>query len=715
MAGLSANQKKTFGAVIPVMLGIPDSEAKYVEQAVKRLDQYISALGEEPGKKVAQLLDAVRLYCQARLFGTDPEDASREDLERVCKELVDADGTAIDTVIDFVQDIFGEDLVPSVRDMSKSLREMCALAFYTNPKAADLVGWEPAWKQKRITDVVGPIVPPAPDIDVAAIKAKHAQGAQQPGPQLFANDGKKKVAIIGSGAGGAVAAAALAATGKYDVAVFEAGPRMRPSEYPWDYLAGMALMLEDGMLTLNKNLDIHLFRGRLFGGSTVLTSGMTVETPGSVLGHWQQSAGIDPQAMRDALSSVETRLRIREVHPELLSDSGELWGKGADDLPQVIVERPKANVATHPGHGAGLNIPDQKGDRCLACNMCNLGCHWGHHLAMDVTYLLDAEKNGAKIHCNTPVERLTASVEPQTGRVKVDGIVLGTAKNGPVVPVDYVVLAAGATGSPALLLRSIEADATFRQLDPVKHDRIGTGFGFNYGTTVVARFPAGKIEKPMHRGIIINYIGRKEGDPSFVLENAGVPAGLLATIVPGHGAQHKDWIRSYKDLGMAVNTIGSPQSGRVTAKQEVYYRVTPSEMDTIRKSLAIIIKMYLKGGAKLVGLAGVRNTNDTLSLFDPKWKDAPEAKIDERLRNALPTAEHIMLSSAHPQGGLRMHPDPKRGAVDADFRVHGTLNLFAADASVFPSTIVVNPQWTVNAVGQVAAGKIDQLITAASG
>ena len=45
-----------------------------------------------------------------------------------------------------------------------------------------------------------------------------------------------------------------------------------------------------------------------------------------------------------------------------------------------------------------------------------------------------------------------------------------------------------------------------------------------------------------------------------------------------------------------------------------------------------------------------------------------------------------------------MSADPK-GVVDPDFRVHGYRNLYVCDASVFPTSIGVNPQLTVMALG----------------
>ncbi len=45
-----------------------------------------------------------------------------------------------------------------------------------------------------------------------------------------------------------------------------------------------------------------------------------------------------------------------------------------------------------------------------------------------------------------------------------------------------------------------------------------------------------------------------------------------------------------------------------------------------------------------------------------------------------------------------MHPDPARGVVDADCRVHGTRNLYVAGSSVFPSGGFANPTLTIVAL-----------------
>ncbi len=66
----------------------------------------------------------------------------------------------------------------------------------------------------------------------------------------------------------------------------------------------------------------------------------------------------------------------------------------------------------------------------------------------------------------------------------------------------------------------------------------------------------------------------------------------------------------------------------------------------------------------------------------------------------------LLVNSAHPQGGNPMSRDPRRGVVGPDFRVHGYDNLFVCDASVFPSSLTVNPQLTVMGLARYAAGRI---------
>ena len=52
----------------------------------------------------------------------------------------------------------------------------------------------------------------------------------------------------------------------------------------------------------------------------------------------------------------------------------------------------------------------------------------------------------------------------------------------------------------------------------------------------------------------------------------------------------------------------------------------------------------------------------------------------------------------HHMGTTRMHPDPRRGVVDGDCRVHGLSNLFVAGSSVFPTGGTAAPTLTIVAL-----------------
>ena len=281
----------------------------------------------------------------------------------------------------------------------------------------------------------------------------------------------------------------------------------------------------------------------------------------------------------------------------------------------------------------------------------------------------------------------------------------GLARGGPPVEVDHVVLAAGAVGSAALMVRSAERHAALAASP--SHASFGRGLGFNYGNAVIARF-RDQPTRPGDTGVQINFIASKASDERFVLENAFLPPALMSTLVPASGAEHRRWMERYRHLGMAANTIGSPQSGSVDGRQRVSYRVRESEMDVIHESLALLIRTYLHAGAEEVGIAGVHG-NRGAHLFRP-GDEQNTARLLDRVRRLAPGPEELMLASAHPQGGLRIDRSPDAGAVDRDFRVHGVNNLFVADASLFPSTIVVNPQWTVMALAQLAAQSAMRII-----
>jgi choline dehydrogenase-like flavoprotein len=707
---LNRRQRAVVRALIQTFAGVAaGSEQAMLDLAVDRCDDFLQALAEPASATPLRLLlNVVHAYIVVR-FRCHPQALSKTEREQLLRDLCEPESTRLSHALELLNRRAGKPL-PSGRDLVRSLRQLCVLVYYSDPATGALTNYVPVWQREHILAAAPELVPPPARLPVSQILAKHREGSATPIARLFANDGRPRVAIIGSGAGGAVVAARLAAT--CDVAVFEAGPSFTAREYPLDTLSGMALLYRDGLMSFSKNLDLQVLAGRLVGGGTALTSGMSVKPRRSTLQAWQRS-GIDAGELGLGLDAVEKRLRLEPPEEDLLSDLGHLWrAENSCANEDLLFEVPLSNAAMSRRQHASNPHRDaqQRGDRCLACGLCNYGCHFGHKLSVDQTYLKDARALGALVHANTGVDSLVSLRDPRTGKTRIIGLRLSRDPRAPLVPVDHVVLAAGAIGSPQLLLRSMQRDDGLSRLPCAS--QVGQGLGFNYGTSVVAEWPD-LPARPGDTGIQIHYIASKPSDDSFVLENAFLPPSLMATVVPGIGTTHREWMTNYRRLGMAVSTIGSPQTGSVGADGRVSYVIGDSELGVIRESLGLLVRSYLRAGAQRVGVSGVRTVSDSCDVFRP-GEQLNQRALLEKVNRIAAAPDRLTMMSAHPQGGLRVDSDPNRGAVRPDFRVHGVENLMVADASLFPSTIVVNPQWTVMALAEVAARTIGNRIRGGS-
>jgi len=60
-------------------------------------------------------------------------------------------------------------------------------------------------------------------------------------------------------------------------------------------------------------------------------------------------------------------------------------------------------------------------------------------------------------------------------------------------------------------------------------------------------------------------------------------------------------------------------------------------------------------------------------------------------------------------GTTRVHPNPRRGVVDTDSRVHGIANLYVAGSSVFVTSGARNPTLTIIALALRLAEHVNRL------
>src|SRR5262245_23567677 len=165
------------------------------------------------------------------------------------------------------------------------------------------------------------------------------------------------VAIVGSGAGGAAAAAILAEAG-LDVLVLESGPYVDQASYPTDPLDGLPLLYRDGGMTIATGKPaIPVPVGRTVGGTTVINSGTCFRAPREVLEDWSEAEGIDWALHLDPLyAAAEEMLAVTQLDPERMGRNGQLCMEGAAAL------------------GASGGPISRNAGACVQCSSCPLGC-----------------------------------------------------------------------------------------------------------------------------------------------------------------------------------------------------------------------------------------------------------------------------------------------------------------------------------------------------
>ena len=147
------------------------------------------------------------------------------------------------------------------------------------------------------------------------------------------------VVIVGSGAGGAVAARELARAGR-SVLVLEEGAHHTPEAYgrmsPTEALRNLAREAGLGIaMGLGDTPLISVMAGGCVGGSSVLTGGICFRIPDDVLHDWATDLGLadmTPSLLDPYFSELERDLAIAPVPDHMRSRSTELFVEGADKL-----------------------------------------------------------------------------------------------------------------------------------------------------------------------------------------------------------------------------------------------------------------------------------------------------------------------------------------------------------------------------------------------
>jgi choline dehydrogenase-like flavoprotein len=474
--------------------------------------------------------------------------------------------------------------------------------------------------------------------------------------------------VVGSGAGGATAARVLSRAG-HSVIVLEEGPSLAPGERSHALLPAMAESMRDmATVATSGSTPIPLLMGRCVGGSTAVNSGIIWRVPDDVRAQLSDRHGLhellDARALERCFDRIEHDLGVAPVREEVLGGNAQRLRDGALAL-GLVGSTIRRNAA-----------------RCQGSARCLQGCPNGARQSMDVSYIPDAVRSGARVHALVRAQRVLIA----NGRAHaVIGQRLDASSGKPSGSVYVharraVIAAAGAVYTPLLLRRS------------GLRGRVGQGFRAHPGAAVVGRFPDAVS---MGYGATQAYEVplRERG---FKLESLALPPELLATRIPGAGAAWQAQLANLDHFAQfcavhraeAVGCVRPGWFGGVSVR----YELTPRDLARVKQSIALLVRIMFAAGADEVypGVAGVpeRLTSEAQAHL------IESAKISRR---------DFHLLASHHFGTAAAGSDPRHSVVTPRLRTHAARSLYVMDASALPENLGVNPQHTIMAVVQRAA------------
>ncbi len=478
--------------------------------------------------------------------------------------------------------------------------------------------------------------------------------------------------VVGSGAGGAVAAANLSRAGLRTVIV-EAGPRITKDEMTRDAPRFLARYFwEGGLRIVGGTVPSPSMHARVLGGNTVVNSAIMFELPDWVKKEWTEETGID------LFQSPELAAAFQRVFDRT----------GTAPTPTTVLGRRNEAVAEAFAKAGipGARLPRAVVD-CGGCGDCLTGCHSGSKQSLDHSYIPEAVEDGADVFTCSEVDEIIMEGGRAAG---VRGCVIdpiGRVRQKRFqVRAPLVVLAAGTMHTPVLLQRS------------------GINPGGTVGRTLFAHIGSGFVA--FMDEVIDPWIGATQGWGAFSSEIPGLkyeslwaPPSVLLVRWGGFGEAFLKRLGEIKHATCIASIYRGKVRGRVKARRDgtpsMKLWVPDSEAHTIFRGLKIAVDAMLNGGARYVA-TGIPGRNAEIS----------STKQSEDLLSKKMRAKDLRMALNHTFGTCRMSADPKTGTVDETGKVRGVEGVYLCDASIFPSPSAVNPQATVMALSDVISRRL---------
>lgn len=242
-----------------------------------------------------------------------------------------------------------------------------------------------------------------------------------------------KAIVVGSGAGGAVAARELAQNG-FEVTILEAGKKFSPLTHKVSWLSSFrgSWLLKDETsiehifphyVVTRSSQDLAIFRGMTEGGCTSIACGNMIRAENGL-----KEIGLD---LSKEFGEIEKTLTINPIPRERWRPLTQQMYDIAEQLGYTPRPTPKA---------------DDLG-KCVGCGYCELGCVTGAKWDSRRVYKDYLEK-GISLLTNTTVQKVLLDGN------HAHGVIVSHGSSAERINADVVVLSAGGIGTAQILRAS---------------------------------------------------------------------------------------------------------------------------------------------------------------------------------------------------------------------------------------------------------------------
>ncbi|GAA0687776.1 GMC family oxidoreductase [Marinobacterium maritimum] len=492
--------------------------------------------------------------------------------------------------------------------------------------------------------------------------------------------------VVGSGAGGGVAAYHMASAG-FETVVLEEGGYFQAKDFnqreedmmPALYRGAGRQTTTDGM--------IYVWQGSTFGGSTVINTADATPIEAEVLHHWQQKFGLSELTEDNLAASYERVYKMLNVH--------RLEEKILNRNNKVLLE-----TANRLGYKAGVFNSNRK--NCIGSGYCFQGCAYDAKQGTNLTYLPKASELGARIYTDVRVDR----IERLSGKqYRVHGTVVarGSRKARHPVEIDCerIIMAAGTVHTPAILKRS-GFDKGLPQL--------GKNISLQPQIGLSAIFPDSDKMTSWRGAPQSIYMSEfddnraEHGLGGFRMEGVGGMAGVFAQFSNSIGHDHKRIMEQYPHTHFSALLVPDQPSGTMDWEWGPDGKVKPKIQYTLTDEWKQRFKRGYKTAAEFLFEAGAKEINCNSPVFGPITSPDQLSRVDDfPLEPGM-----VALTSAHVQGSCRIGLNADVGVVDQNLQLHNLDNIYVVDGSVMPTTASTHTMIPIMVMADRAMHKLAQ-------